>query len=152
LEPSVAAVMIAGIPIAIVASAIARASIMTIPLEIGELPERLISSLRNRFRDQIYRASASGGFRRIAFCFAACGNNRARVSRFVAIIGPTFRGLWRNRAVPNSPIICSTPDRPLGRVRAVRRLYRMAFVCGSCGSRTSFEVRYKIANDFTGVG
>jgi hypothetical protein len=109
LEPSVAAVMIAGIPIAIVASAIARASIMTIPLEIGELPERLISSLRNRFRDQIYRASASGGFRRIAFCFAACGNNRASVSRFVAIIGPTFRGLWRNRAVPTPPpIICST--------------------------------------------
>ena len=79
--------MIAGIPIAIVASAIARASIMTIPLEIGELPERLISSLRNRFRDQFYRASASGVFRRIAFCFAACGNNRASVSRFVTIIG-----------------------------------------------------------------
>jgi hypothetical protein len=86
-------VIIAGTPIATVASAIARASIMTIPLEIGELSERLISSLRNRFRDQIYRASASGVFRRIAFCFAACGNNRASVSRFVAIIGPAFRGV-----------------------------------------------------------
>jgi hypothetical protein len=50
-EPSAAAVIIAGIPIATVASAIARASIMTIPLEIGKLPKRLISSLRNRFRD-----------------------------------------------------------------------------------------------------
>jgi hypothetical protein len=65
--------MIAGIPIATVASAIARASIMTIPLEIGELPERLIDSLRNRLLINLSRV-----------CFRRISPHRV-----------LFRGLWQ---------------------------------------------------------
>jgi hypothetical protein len=35
----------------------------------------------------VYRTPASGVFRRKGFGFAACDNNRASVSRFVAGIG-----------------------------------------------------------------
>jgi hypothetical protein len=76
--------MIAGIPIATVASAIARASIMTIPSQIGELPERLISSLKNRFPIESIARLLQAYFAASVFCFAVCGHNRASVSRFVA--------------------------------------------------------------------
>ena len=140
-EPSAAAVMIAGIPIATVASAIARASIMTIPLVLAS-SRTSDQELRNRFSSDIYRAPASGVFRRIAFCFA-----------LVAIIGPAFRGLWRNWAVPERlaalEIICSTRDRPLGECGGSQpiatRLYGWPSAAVSCGSATSVEVRYTIA-------
>src|SRR5262245_15734177 len=43
----------------------------------------------------VYRTPASDVFRRKGFGFSGCDNNRASVSRFVAIIEPAFRGLWR---------------------------------------------------------
>jgi hypothetical protein len=66
-------VIIAGIPIATVASAIARASIMTIPLDSAS-SSTSIGSLRNRFADQHLPHAC---FRRIS------------PQRF------WFRGLWR---------------------------------------------------------
>jgi hypothetical protein len=82
LEPSAAAVIIAGIPIARVATAIARASIMAIPLD-SVSSSGLIGSLRNRFADQTSTA------RLLQAYFTA----KVLVSRLVATIG--FRNLWR---------------------------------------------------------
>ena len=81
-EPSAAAVIIAGIPIPTVASAIARASIMTIPLDSAS-SSTSIGSLRNRFADQHLPHAC---FRRISpqsFWFRG-GENLASVSQFVA--------------------------------------------------------------------
>jgi hypothetical protein len=87
LEPSAAAVIIAGIPIARVATAIARASIMAIPLDSASSIS-LIGSLRNRFADRISTARRlQAYFTAKGFGFTTCGNNRASVSQFVAEIG-----------------------------------------------------------------
>ena len=73
-EPSAAAVMIAGMPIAIVASARARASIMTIPLENGRAPRTSDQQLKKPFpRSDLSR-----------ICF-----RRISPHRFL------FRGLWQ---------------------------------------------------------
>jgi hypothetical protein len=77
-------VIIAGIPIATVASAIARASIMTFPL-IDKLQQISIGSLRNRFANQHLPH----------VCFRRISPPKVLVSRFVATIGRAFRGLWR---------------------------------------------------------
>jgi hypothetical protein len=86
-EPSAAAVIIAGIPIATVASAIARASIMTIPLDSTSSSRSDRVSLGNRFPINIYRTSASGVFHHKGFGVVTCGNNRASVSQFLTGIG-----------------------------------------------------------------
>src|SRR5215510_15711591 len=79
--------IIAGIPIATVASAIARASIMSIPL---------VSASSSTIRRELEKPSSQcmstarllqAYFARKGFGFAVCGNNRASVSRFVAGIG-----------------------------------------------------------------
>jgi hypothetical protein len=81
--------IIAGIPIATVASAIARASIMSIPL---------VSASSSTIRRELEKPSSQwlstapllqAYFARKGFGFAVCGNNRASVSRFVAGIGQT---------------------------------------------------------------
>jgi len=83
-EPSAAAVIIAGIPIATVASAMARASIMTIPLDATS-SSSLIGSLRNRFANQHLPHA----------CFERISPQRVLVSGLVATIGRAFRSLWR---------------------------------------------------------
>jgi hypothetical protein len=74
--------IIAGIPIATVASAIARASIMSIPL---------VSASSSTIRREVEKPSSQwlstapllqAYFARKGFGFAVCGNNRASVSRF----------------------------------------------------------------------
>jgi hypothetical protein len=79
-------VIIAGIPIATVASAIARASIMCNPLQ-SKLQHIWSGAWETVFPINIYRTPTSGVFRRKDFGFVACGNNRASVSQFVAGIG-----------------------------------------------------------------
>ena len=83
-EPSAAAVIIAGIPIATVASAIARASIMTIPLEFDKLQQILIVEL-----ETVCQSTSTA--RLLQAYFTA----KVLVSRFVATIGRAFRSLWR---------------------------------------------------------
>ena len=83
-EPSAAAVMIAGIPIATAASAIARASIMAFPLN-RRAPKTSDQELKKTF------ARSRSSARLLQSYFAAS----FLVSRLVAIIGPAFRGLRR---------------------------------------------------------
>src|SRR4029079_4817843 len=82
-EPSAVAVTIAGIPSAMVANAMARASIMSIPLRIEHLPRA-----GETVETNVYRALTSGVFRPKGFWFrglwqksgerfAFCGGNRA---------------------------------------------------------------------------
>jgi hypothetical protein len=88
LEPTAAAVIIAGIPIARVATAIARASIMAIP-SFGKLQQSHRELEKPFCRSNIYRTPASGVFHRKRFWFhdlwqqsgqrfAICGGNRTR--------------------------------------------------------------------------
>ena len=83
-EPSAAAVIIAGIPIATVASAIAKASIMTIPLDSTS------SSRSDRELEKPFCQSTSTA-RLLQAYFTA----KVLVSRLVATIGRAFRSLWR---------------------------------------------------------
>jgi hypothetical protein len=81
-EPSAAAVIIAGIPIATVASAIARASIMC------NSPLIASSSTTDRELETVFPMTTA---RLLQAYFAA----KILVSWVAAIIGPAFRGLWQ---------------------------------------------------------
>jgi hypothetical protein len=79
-EPSAAAVIIAGIPSATVASAITMASIMSIPLS---------RSTQRNWRNRFYKQHLPHA------CFRCISPPKVLVSRLVAKIGPAFRDLWR---------------------------------------------------------
>jgi hypothetical protein len=84
-EPSVAAVIIAGMPIAAAASVKIRASIIIFPVICPYVSAHLIGIIRSRLADQhLPRA-----------CFSRVAPPKFLVSRVVAKTGPAFHRLWQ---------------------------------------------------------